>query len=223
MLNLNSTDPTLSDVLTEHKKDLMLSMNCHSIAKIESFNSSNQTCEASLVYSKTYNTRNDDGTYTPEQVEYPLLLDCPVIVLGGGQSGLTMPIESGDECLILFNDRDIDNWFKGATSGKVASTRKHSFSDGIALVGLKSLSNSISDYDNSNPVLFNGDTKITLKEQKIKIENSVESLNDILQDLIIAINGIVTTNCVIGNPVALNPASIATINLVATRLGGLLE
>lgn len=218
MTKLVAEEPSLKDVFDIAKRDTMLSTNCHAIAKIASFDPLTQTCTASIVYSKTYLVRDAVGQYVSELVEYPALIDCPVIVLSGGTSGLTMPISEGDDCFIMFNDRDIDNWFKGATSGKVATPRVHSFSDCIALVGLNSLSSSIADYDPLNLVLYNGDNKLTLKPQKMKLENSTESFGVILQDLITAINAIVTTD-----GASVNTASQIALTAIAVRLGGLLE
>ena len=70
-----------------------------------------------------------------ETASYPLLVDCPCFILQGGGAFIEMPIQKGDECIILFNDRDIDNWFNGTTK-EPNSNRKHTLSDGIAIVGI---------------------------------------------------------------------------------------
>ena len=234
MLNLNINDPSLADLLNAFKKDIFISLNCHAVAKIDTFDSENQTCKAQIVYKKTIYKRKEqlknnpkEGVsvvYEPKEENYPILVDCPVMILSGGSSGLTMPIKKGDECLILFNDRDIDNWFdSGNATGKLASPRKHSLSDGIAIVGIRSLAKSIQNYNTERPTLYNGETKISLSDSKIKLENSTESLNDILQDLITAVRNLITTNCVVGSPVTLNPATQTQLDTIANRLGELIE
>ena len=223
-MNLNNADPVLQDLLELHKKDILLSFNCHAIATIQSFDGEKQTVTATINYTKSYFQRNKDtGKYEKIEVDYPLLMDCPAIVIRGGKAGLTMPIKKDDHCLILFNDRSLDEWFKSGQKVPLESPRLHDLSDGVALVGLSHTQNSIKDYDLENPVLFNGETKITIKETKIVLENETESLNDILQDLIIAIKGIATNPVSNGSPASLSAATISNLTNIANRIGGLLE
>lgn len=147
-------EPDLRDLLNLFRKQIMLGFNCHAIATIQSFDSTKQTASATVAYKKTVFNTNALGVYGPQLVDYPVLVDCPVICLGGGGGAITFPIANGDECLVLFNDRDIDNWFQGGGSGSaVATPRLHSFSDGLILVGLRSLSNVLVDYDNDGAAL----------------------------------------------------------------------
>lgn len=155
--NLVPTEPSLRDLLDLFKKDILLSLNCHHIGTIKVFNPLNQTAIVSINYNKTYFEFDQiTNTYLPKGENYPLLADCPVICLGGGLSSLTFPILPGDECLVLFNDRDLDNWFIGGTGAPNATARLHSFSDGIIIVGIRSLPHVLSNYDPLNVVLKNG-------------------------------------------------------------------
>jgi len=77
---------------------------------------------------------------------YPPLIDVPVLVLGGGNGAITFPIQQGDECIILFNDRELDNWFQNGGVQTYSTSRTHDLSDGIALVGLRSLPNVLNNY-----------------------------------------------------------------------------
>ncbi len=217
------SDPSLKDVLDLWKKDIFLSMNCHAIGTIQSFDSSKQTAKITINYKKTFFDRDASGVYNPVLVDYPILLDCPVVIMQGGDCALTFPIASGDTCLVLFNDRDIDNWFTSGQVGPVNTPRLHSFADGMAIIGLNSLNNSLEDYDATRVVLKNGTTFVGISPTLIKIANDLTTLNTALQHLCTAIEGIVTTNCVVGSPVTLNPASILAIQNAATELGTLLE
>lgn len=178
----STSNPELADLLNLLKKDILLGLNCHAIATIQSFDSSKQTVNASINYTKTFMKRQTDGTYKPVQINYPILVDCPAIVLGGGDASLTFPITQGDQCLILFNDRDIDNWVAGGRSsvaGPVSTSRLHSLSDGIALVGL----NLISGYDENRAVLQKGTTKVGVGESLVLIANDMTTLNTVLAGL----------------------------------------
>lgn len=216
------------------KREVMLSLNCHGIASVKSFDSERQTIVATMAYSKTYYRRNEKGLYSPKTVAYPILMDCPMIVLGGGGGRVTFPVGAGDNCLILFNDRDLDNWFAGATSGPVATPRAHSFSDAIALVGLNQIP--IEDYDTERARFeYNGAFVAVGKTGKVLVGNATQNLRDTLQDLMTAISSLNTllgtafgTNAVNGSPLyagwaaGLSPVTTA-LNAVNTQIGALLE
>lgn len=220
-----TTDVNLRDAMDLLKKEIMIGLNSHAIAKVESFDETKQTCQASIQYKRTYQQRQADGTYTAVLYDYPVLLDVPCIVLGGAGFALTMGDLVGEACVILFNDRDIDNWVQAGQVGPVASPRLHSISDGIALVGIRSLADSLVDYDKDRAVLRTKDglAGVGVGPTLIKIFNDTTTLMTALTQLITAINSISTTNCVVGNPVVLSPASIAAINVAKTTLQGLLE
>ena len=119
--------PDLDDVLAELKNDIFANINCVQIGKIEKVND-NQTVEIQIQVKRRV---NDDVTK-----DYPLLVDCPYFVLSGGGAYIDMPIKKGDYCLILFNDRNIDNWWSTENVKEPQDRRKHNLSDGIALVGI---------------------------------------------------------------------------------------
>jgi len=121
--------PDLDDVLLELKNEIFANINCVQIGKIEKVNN-NQTVEIQIQVKRRLVNGNTK--------DYPLLVDCPYFVLGGGGSYIDMPIKKGDPCIILFNDRNIDNWWSTENVTEPADRRKHNLSDGIALVGIGS-------------------------------------------------------------------------------------
>jgi hypothetical protein len=175
-LNAVPVEPTLADLLNLLKKEIFIDMNCHHLATIQSFNSTNQTATATMNYTKTvFQLDPTTGLYQPVQQDYPLMVDMPVIVLGGGQGNLTFPIAAGDQCVVLFNDRSIDNWFQSGQKGPVASSLFHCFSDGLVLVGLNSLNSLISNYDTIRVLLSNakGKTGVGVSMTQVKIFNEL--------------------------------------------------
>lgn len=213
------SDPSLADVLDTWKKDVMLSMNCHAIATVQEFNSSNQTITATVNYKKTqFRKKQGSDSYEPVLIDYPILLDVPVVCLGGGPGKLTFPISSGDQCIILFNDRAIDNWFQSGQVGALSSSRLHSISDGIAIVGLHSMQNSISGYDMARAVLSYSGTKVAVGEGKVLIENEITTLMTLLSALITAIKALVMSD---GSTVS--APSQAALDAVKLQMEGLLE
>ncbi len=169
--NLIPNEPRMADLLTYWQKQIGLQFNCHHIGTVQSFNSLTQTATATINYKKTFLEFSDTADYSYKNDDYPLLIDCPVIVLGGGNGLLTFPITSGDECLIMFNDRDIDNWFSGSSTSGNATGRLHSFSDAVILVGLRSTPHFIVNYNGTDTELRtkDGTTKVTLAAAKVTI------------------------------------------------------
>lgn len=223
-------DPTLKDLLDIAKKDIFLNFNCHAIAQVHAFDATTQTVSASVMYVKTISQLQPDGSYQPVSVNYPPLIDVPVIILGGGDWTLTFPIAQGDTCLILFNDRDLDNWYQAGQVGPVASGRLHSFSDAIALIGPRSSQDPVASYDTARAVLANGQTMIGVGVSLIKIANATTTLNTLLQSLISAIKAIQVdagTFNITGTPVTgkgtIDPSSQSALATVATDIAGLLE
>lgn len=224
--NVVIPDVELRDLLELFKRDTLLSVNCHAIGRVKKFNKANQTCEVQISYDKKYMEEDEFGIAQPVKKPYPLLVDIPVISLSGGESGLTFPIKAGDGCIVLFNDRDIDNWFEGKETGFVRTLRIHSISDGIAIVGIRNKNDFIQAYDDSRASLYNGSTRVAVGESKILIENSITTLNTLLQELIDEIKDIKTRDTIPGGTIieqSISASSILKLATVATKLEGLLE
>ncbi len=172
--NLIPNDPDLSFTLSMHRKGIFLDLNCHHVGTIQSFDATNQTAKVTINYKRTYFRPNTAGIVMPELRDYPVIADAPVMFLGGGGYSMTFPVSAGDECLVMFNDRDIDAWFAGSSSSPNQTARLHSFADAVALVGIRSLPNVISDFDEDGIVLRNedGDIKLTLRNDgTVRMEN----------------------------------------------------
>lgn len=221
-----TAQPSLRDLLDLHTREIMLALNCHAVATVQAFDPDTQRIQATINYSREYSEKNSMGEYVPVLRSYPMLADLPAIVLGGAGANLTFPIATGDQCLVFFNDRDMDNWIAGAFTGAPATARLHSFADGIALVGL----NKVSDYDADRVVLRNGTAKIGLGESLIQFQNDVRSLKGLLSDLITAIKAISVspgTFTAGATPVtgagSISSGSQTALDTVNTHIGELLE
>lgn len=217
-------DPTLKDLLDLHEKTVKLNTNCHAIGTIQSFDPAKQTVTVIINYKKTSFKQLPDGKYEAALTDYPILADVPAIVISGGQCSLQMPIVKGDICLILFNDRDMDNWMQSGQIGPVASPRLHSISDGIALVGLRPFTNPLDGFQAAVASLSNGTTAVRVKNGKIRIENIATTLNTVLDQLVTAIKAISVDVAAIGpNQGTVSAASQLALTNVASQIAGLLE
>lgn len=174
----------LSDLLTFFKKEIFASLNCHHIGTIQEFNAEEQVCRATINYKMTFYKTNLQGIQEKYFVDRPILIDAPAIILSGGAANLTFPISPGDECLCIFNDRDIDNWWASGQVKENETSRMHSFTDGLILVGLKSLAKKIPNYDMNHAQLSWGNAKLGITAEKVLVSNTTNTLNDLLQELI---------------------------------------
>lgn len=251
--NFTPTPPGLKDLLNLFEQNLMINFNCHHLGTIESFDPEDQTAQVTINYQRTFfNLNATTQQYEAVQVPYPVLIDCPVVILSGNQTALTFPIAKGDQCLVLFNDRDIDNWFAGSTTAGVATPRLHSFSDALILVGVNSLQYTWDDYDTTRAMLRGGEDSgsivavgVNPATLKALVTNTYPTndvtLRTLLQDLCSNIDDLIsalTTNASTfiavtaspGSPSPLNPAIVTSLTNVSTSLtalsteiGGMLE
>lgn len=195
-LSLPVANPSLKDILDAWKNSVLLSTNCHGIATIqEIYPSPNGNglllAQASMNYVRSFYEKDTNGNYQLKTLNYPVMVDCPVVALTGGTTNLTMPVQPGDPCLVLFNDRDFSNWFVSQTVGQpVATARLHSFSDAIVLVGFQFLSKASA----THALLTNGDAEVgvALTGSQVRIANDLVTLGKGLNDLTQALQTFLT-------------------------------
>lgn len=80
-------------------------------------------------------TMNPNTNAFDPPVNLPLCLDCPIIFPGGGGAHLTFPLATGDEGLLVFASRCIDNWWLSGGPQSQAEFRMHDLSDGFFIPG----------------------------------------------------------------------------------------
>lgn len=199
-----ANEPTLASLLNLFKENLMSELNCHQVGEIVSFDPSNQTAEVQIKMLRMIN-----GVLK----EYPVLVDCPCVVLSGGKGRLTLPISAGDSCLVLFNDKDIDNWFSGGQSVTPRTERMHNFSDAIALVSVRNQQNKIEDYLADGTELKYGDSTIKLQDNKVTITNGTAQV-----ELSSGVVTITASSVVVNAPTTSFTGAVAITG--ATTIGG---
>lgn len=161
------TPPTLLDLLLQMQQQTLVRLNCHQVGEIATFDAATQTATVQLKMLRLIGTQS---------VAYPILTHCPVMVLSGGNGRLTFPIESGDPCLVLFNDRDLDNWFDSGASAVPNSYRTHSLSDGLVIVGFRNLANKLTGISTTDTELSQGAAVVGMDDTKISVRNGTTTL-----------------------------------------------
>ena len=130
--------PALREVIDQSiQQNNITGLNCHQIGIIEAYDAINLTARIRVGMKKVIARTDTYGRYEEVEVDYPILNAVPVFTYCGGSAFIHMPIQAGDECILLFNDRQLDAWWcDGNTTSAPKSDRTHSLSDAIAIVGL---------------------------------------------------------------------------------------
>lgn len=112
---------------------------------ILSFDPSEQTVSVQLALREQRVDNEGNKTW----IEIPQLVDVPVVFPRAGGYVLTMPIQEGDECLVIFGDMCMDAWWQSGGVQNQIDCRRHDLSDGFAILGPWSQPQVIPNYSTS--------------------------------------------------------------------------
>ncbi len=125
---------------------------------VQSYDPTKQTC---TVQPGIHLVRYPRDGSDPVPLEFPVLLDVPVVFPGGGGYSLTFPLAKGDEVLVVFASRGMDAWWYYGTANQKSQPqtelRMHDLSDGFAIVGPRSRPRVLSPNPSSNTVQIRSD------------------------------------------------------------------
>jgi phage baseplate assembly protein gpV len=150
----NPAKQTLDSLLDAFRYDLLKNLNCVKIGTIKSYNATLQEVTVQIAFTQVTSI-SPGGVKTFAQ--YPLLLNVPIQYPSGGGFTLTFPIAAGDECVVLFNDRSIDNWLAQGAGQPPNIGRVHDLSDGIAIVGIRNNTRALTGVSTTTTQLRNDD------------------------------------------------------------------
>lgn len=139
---------------------------------IQDVNYEKQTCTVQPAIRERLNFNG-----TPQWVDIPLLLDVPFFVPSGGNYYLTLPVQPGDDCLVIFNDSCIDAWWQSGGIQNQVERRRHDLSDAMAFVGFKSQPQKISNYSSASAQLRNKDGSACIEIKGGTVNISASTIN----------------------------------------------
>jgi len=144
---------------------------------VQSFNPIEQTVTVQPAIKERIIGPNGDV----QTVNLPLLLDVPIVLPKAGGFVLTMPIQAGDECLVIFSDLCIDSWWSQSGVQVQAEKRRHDLSDGFAVMGTWSQPRRIANYSTNSAQLRSetGTSLIDIKPDEIDIVSNVVKINGV--------------------------------------------
>jgi hypothetical protein len=212
MIKSPFTEPDLMDLIKGIKSSISASINCVHVGKVKSYDAAKATASIQIMVKRVF----------PDKVvSYPLLVNCPVYGLQGGTASVYMPIQTGDDCIVLFADRNIDIWHNNGLEAAPANSRCHDLADGIALVGIRSLINPPPTRASGEVGMAKDNIRISLASNKANIQNATTSLLKLITDFIDILKGLQVLDPISG-ALPLTAAVIAQLEAQKTVFAALL-
>ena len=157
-------------------------LNCVRIGIIETFYPEDLTADVLIANKRTLGL-NQDGTQNTRDFA---LIRAKICYCNPFE---TFPIKQGDECILLFSDREIESWFINGQVNPLGYQRMHDLTDAIAIMGIRSLPKMIEILTDALH-LFYGASQIIMKEAQTDINSTTINLSGTN----ININGTLTIN-----------------------------
>jgi len=120
--------------------------------------------------------------YNGEVIAIPELMEVPISWPRAGGYMITFPIKEGDECLVEFFERSIDNWLLEGGVQDPENTRRHDFSDAVVHVGVWNQTNPIKEYNDTEPEFR---TEDGIKKVWLSNDGWVEMVNEELDTRVV--------------------------------------
>lgn len=130
--NAMSSTPDLRTAVSMAGNKNALDFNCMRIGIVQEFYAEDLTVSV-LIANKKDNRINNNGT---QQTRDYALIRAKVCYCN---PYVICPINVGDECVILFNDRELESWFINGEVNPIAYPRMHDLTDAVAIFGIRSI------------------------------------------------------------------------------------
>lgn len=130
---MNDSELAMRLVLDGRQSTIWTAMPCI----VQSVDLTKMTIEAQPAIQGTI--ENEQGVLS--NVNYPLLVDVPIVFPSAGGFTITFPIAQGDEVLVIIASRCIDAWWQSGGIQRAMEARMHDLSDGFAIPGPRSQPN----------------------------------------------------------------------------------
>lgn len=132
MIPISELAGTDAELLERLKRKIEFGIHVAMPCVIQSFDPVKQTVEAQPTIRERVTAENGQISY----MQYPLLINVPVVFPRSSGYIIQFPINKGDECLVIFSDLAIDNWWLKGNVQNPVEQRRHDLSDGFAILGL---------------------------------------------------------------------------------------
>lgn len=124
---------------------------------------------------------------------HSVIAECPVYFMGGKNFMIQHEVKAGDECIILFAQRCIDDWMRTGGIADQSIMRFHDKNDALIIVGLRSQQTVIQNFVNDGVIIRNQAMSVQVH---VASNNSVTIKNN-SGSIVLGANGDVNINGVI--------------------------
>lgn len=200
MAGTQQTINSQSQIDQNNAADIMFRMRCAIPAIIQSYNAYQNTVEAQPAIRERLVM--EDGSI--QYLNLPLLINVPVVFPSSGSASITFPISKGDECLIIFSDLAIDNFWTSGLVQNPIEVRRHDLSDGIAIPCSLSLTRTRGAGKGMN---IQG-SPVTVKSGKSSVEVAGTTIKLTQGETLVTVDGTSTVLKAAGTSITMNNAGI---------------
>lgn len=162
--NQQASTPDMGQILKCAGLNVASELNCMKIGIVQEFYPDDLTVQVRIASKKPVGL-NPDGT---QRVRDYALIYAKVCYCN---PFITYPIKKGDECVLLFSDREIESWFINGDVNPESYPRMHDLTDAVALFGIRSIPNMVQILTDALHLYF-GNSEIQLKENQININTT---------------------------------------------------
>lgn len=212
-MNVNETGtPSLDNLINGIIDKSLYELNISIPGIVIDFSSTDKTCSVQPALKRKYLNAGIK--------ELPIINDVPICYPQTNDAIISFPLEKGDNVLLVFSQRSLDNWKQAASAKTVdpEDTRRNHISDAVAIPGIVKKGGGIPAENGKMKIQYKNGFITIDSSNKFKIGNSSEELLGIINDTIGEIQNI-TTNTMLG---PMPPNNIAAFAAIQGRLGALL-
>lgn len=220
LIDYSGVTPDLGDAMRAIIDSVMQDVNVALPAKISSYNKATQYADVQI---QLYQKFGDGSLKLP-----PVIPNVPVKWprAAGGKAFIHLPLAAGDDVLLVFSQRSLDNWKNQGGASDPGDPRKHHITDAYALVGGSALPDAFEPTTSDSIELVNDQTHMIIKPGgQVQVINDtgelVDTLDQITQEVQTGFQTLSedTVNTIFG-PTLLN--SFAEYTTIANQLQSLL-
>jgi len=125
---VNERDPDFTNILNKWVSRVLYESNFAIPGSVDSYNATKKTVEVTPLIKRVYL----DG----EVVTLPRIPSVPVVFPQASNFSLTFPLAKGDEVLLIFSQRSLEQWKTAGGIVEPKDLRRNNLSDAIAIPGL---------------------------------------------------------------------------------------
>ena len=177
-LKQSNINPSLHETMRASIERVLIGMYFCLPAKIVSYDPETQYADLQI---QLLLQLSDDST-----APFPVLPNVPVKHLRarGGAAFIHMPLEAGDDMLLVFSQRSLDNWKTQGGMTNPDDNRKFDLTDAFALIGGSAIPDAFTPQTTDAIEIVNGEAAIQIfPDGHFKITNGVSELISLTQQL----------------------------------------